>query len=82
MYDLEITELGQIREQENMQESAQSQALSRARRGADRDRGTPVHSRAGRRRRLAAMLREKGTPRTAPPSRPMGPCYPGWSHNR
>jgi hypothetical protein len=35
MYGFEITELGQVREQENMLERAQSQALGRARHDVD-----------------------------------------------
>ena len=40
MNGYEITELGQISEQENMLERAQSQALRRARRGAGAQHGT------------------------------------------
>lgn len=42
MNDFEITELGQVREQENMLERAESQALRRARRAAGGQRGTGV----------------------------------------
>ena len=46
MNGFEITELGQVREQENMLERAQSQALRRARRAAG-DRTAPAPARRG-----------------------------------
>jgi hypothetical protein len=55
MNGFEITELGQVREQENMLERAQSQALRRARRDADAGTGRLSRSRRTLRRRLAGL---------------------------
>ncbi len=56
MNGFEITELGQVREQENMLERAQSQALRRAR-DADAGTGRLSRPRRGLRRRLAGLAR-------------------------
>ncbi len=42
MTEFQITELGQVREQENMLERAESQALRRARHAAGGENGTQV----------------------------------------
>ncbi len=55
MNGFEITELGQVREQENMLERAQSQALRRSRREVDPGTGWLTRPRRSLRRRLGAQ---------------------------
>jgi hypothetical protein len=56
MNGLEITELGQVREQENMLERAQSQALRRGRREAGVRHGTVFNPPRRIRRGILALL--------------------------
>jgi hypothetical protein len=56
MNGFEITELGQVREQENMLERAQSQALRRARHEAGGHSGTRVGRLIGWRRPFVTRL--------------------------
>ncbi len=56
MNGFDITELGQVREQENMLERAESQALRRARRDADAGTGRLSRRRRGLHRRLSNLL--------------------------
>jgi hypothetical protein len=76
MNGFEITELGQVREQENMLERAQSQALLRARRYVDAPTGTAVGRLIAWRRPFIARLGSTNTaaaPRR-PPSKPTHEC--------
>jgi hypothetical protein len=56
MNEFEITELGQVREQENMLERSQSQALRRARQDIDAPTGTAVGRLIAWRRPFVARL--------------------------
>jgi hypothetical protein len=56
MNEFEITELGQVREQENMLERAQSQALRRARQDVDAPTGTALGGLIAWRRPFIAQL--------------------------
>jgi hypothetical protein len=56
MNGFQITELGQVREQENMLERAQSQALRRARRDVGVRNGTVFHRPRTVRRRVIALF--------------------------
>jgi hypothetical protein len=60
MNGYEITELGQISEQENMLERAQSQALRRARRGASAQPGTGLGRLVAWRRQFLAPSDGRG----------------------
>jgi hypothetical protein len=69
MNGFEITELGQVREQENMLERAESQALRRARRAAGVSRGSGLGRLIAWRRPFVAQLgstRTVAAPRRTP----------------
>jgi hypothetical protein len=76
MNGFEITELGQVREQENMLQRAESQARRRARHELDGRRGSGLGRLIAWRRPFVARLGSTGTaaaPRRAP-SKPNHEC--------